>query len=100
MKPQEFKNIRQKMGLERLEFARLLGYTGSDRNNVTRIKQYEGGAGGRQIPLYIARLVWLLAAHQRRTGILPEFPGWPGYEVVSTPDPETVKKNMGGGEFY
>jgi transcriptional regulator with XRE-family HTH domain len=80
----ELKKIRQKMGLERLELARLMGYTGSDRNDITRIKQYERDA--KQVPLYIARLVWLLAAHQRRTSILPEFPGWPGYEFESKPD--------------
>ena len=88
MKAQEMKNLRQRMGLERLEFARLLGYTGSDRNDITRIRQYESGRGGKQIPLYIARLVWLLAAHQRRTGSMPEFPAWPGYEFASAPDPK------------
>lgn len=96
MTGQDFKNIRQRMGLERLAFARLLGFTGTDRNDITRIRQYEAGRDGRQVPLYIARLVWLLAAHQRRTGILPEFPGWPGYEVASTQDPEHQKEKVHG----
>jgi transcriptional regulator with XRE-family HTH domain len=82
----ELKKIREKMRLERLELARLIGYTGTDRNDVTRIKQMERGY--KQVPLTIARLVWLLAAHQRRTSILPEFPGWPGYDFISTPDAE------------
>jgi len=82
----EMKKIRDRMGLERLELARLIGYTGNDRNDESRIRKLESGA--KQIPLYIARLVWLLSAHQRRTGILPEFPGWPGYDFVSTPDAE------------
>jgi transcriptional regulator with XRE-family HTH domain len=92
MRGQDFKNIRQKMGLERIEFARLIGFTGSDRNDLTRIRQYERGHNGRQIPLYIARLVWLLSAHQRRTGILPEFPGWPGYQFETRPDPQHQKE--------
>lgn len=99
MKGQEFKNIRQSMKLERLEFARLLGYTGSERNNITRIKQYEGGRSGKQIPLYIARLVWLLASYQRRTGALPEFPAWPGYEFISAPDPDPQRQEKDHG-FY
>ena len=99
VKGQEMKNIRQRMGLERLEFARLLGYTGSDRNDVTRIRQYEAGRNGKQIPLYIARLVWLIAYYQRRIGAMPEFPHWPGYEFTSTPDPEHQKAKH-NGDFY
>jgi transcriptional regulator with XRE-family HTH domain len=86
----ELRKIREKMGLERLELARLIGYTGSDRNDIDRIKRYERDA--KQVPLYIARLVWLLAAHQRRTSILPEFPGWPGYDFQSIPDPQHQEK--------
>lgn len=90
----EMKAIRQKMGLDRVEMARLIGYTGNDRNDESRISKLESGA--KQIPLYIARLVWLLGAHQRRTGILPEFPGWPGYDFESIPDPEhQQEKNHG-----
>jgi len=86
----EMKAIRQKMGLECLEFARLVGYTGSERNVISSMKKMERGQ--KQIPLTIARLTWLLAAHQRRTGILPEFPGWPGYEFESIPDPQHQEK--------
>lgn len=80
----QLRAIREKMGLERLELARLVGYTGSERNDITRVKQMERDY--RQVPLTIARLVWLLSAHQRRTGILPVFPEWPGYDFESVPD--------------
>ena len=87
----EMKAIREKMGLERLEFARLVGYTGIDRNVLSSMKKMERGQ--KQIPLTIARLVWLLSAHQRRTGILPEFPGWPGYNFISQPDADHDPQN-------
>ncbi len=86
MKGQEFKNLRQQLGLDRLEFARLLGYTGTDRNDVTRIRQYEGSHGSKQVPLYIARFVWLCVDHKLRTGLLPLFPIWEGYEYDHNPD--------------
>lgn len=92
MTSQELKNLRQSLGLERLTFARLLGYTGTDRNDITRIRQYEGSHGRKQIPLYIARLVWLLVEHKRLTGRLPEFPAWPGYQFDHAPDPQPAKE--------
>lgn len=96
MRAQDFKNIRQQMGLNRLQFARLIGYTGTDRNDETRIKQYERGGKDRQVPLYIARLVYLLASHHKRIGELPRFPEWPGYVVKSEPDPQHQKEEADG----
>lgn len=98
MKGQEFKNLRQSLGLDRLQLARLLGYTGTDRNDVTRVRQYEGAHGKKQIPLYIARFVWLVVEHKRLTGELPLFPVWPGYEYDHTPDPG--RKEEAGSGFY
>lgn len=95
MTPQELKNLRKRLGLERLTFARMIGYTGSDRNDVTRVKRLEEKG---QVPLYIARLAWLIDAYHRRTGKFPTFPDWPGYEFVSTPDPEHHKEK--DHEFY
>jgi hypothetical protein len=85
MKSQELKNLRRRLGLERLPFARLIGYTGTDRNDVMRVKQYEEK---KQVPLYIARLVWLIAEYRRTTGRMPAFPDWQGYDYDHTPDPE------------
>lgn len=85
MKSHELKNLRKSLGLERLTFARLIGYTGTDRNDVMRVKQYEEK---KQVPLYIARLVWLIADYKRRTGRFPTFPDWPGYTFPHDPDPE------------
>lgn len=97
MKGQDLKNLRQRMGLERLQFARMLGYTGTDRNDITRIRSYENGK--KQVPLYIARLVWLLAAHHRRIRAFPEFPAWPGYEFQHDPDPQH-QEQLDGAKFY
>lgn len=55
----EFRAIRERLGLSKNQFAQELGYTGSSHNNTTLIDRYETGRG-RQIPLYIARLAWLL----------------------------------------
>lgn len=99
MKAQEFKNIRQQLGLDRVAFARLIGYTGSDRNDETRIRKYERGGKESQVPLYIARLAWMLLRHHDRTGQLPVFPEWPGYVFKSEPDPQHQKGEEDHG-FY
>lgn len=80
---------RQMNNMRRADFATLLGYTGTERNNVKRIQRYENNQ--QQIPLYIARLVWILGVWWRRAGELPPFPDWPGYEFEHTPD-DKVKK--------
>lgn len=98
MNAQEFKNSRQRLGLTRLEFARLIGYTGTDRNDETRIKKYERGGKDSQVPLYIARLVYLLVSHHKRIGELPRFPDWPGYVFKSEPDPQ--HQGVEDGSFY
>ena len=79
----ELREIRHRLQMDRLQFARLLGYTGTDRNDVMRVRRLENG---RQVPLYLARLVWLVAAWVRRTNAMPPFPEWPGYEFEHTPD--------------
>lgn len=101
MKAQEFKNLRQRLGLERLVFARLIGFTGTDRNDVTRIRQYEGsGRSSKQVPLHLARYAWMLEEHFNRTGKFPMFPDWPGYDHDHSPDPEHQKGSKNGAEFY
>lgn len=90
MKGQEMKQIRQ--------LARAIGYTGTDRNDEMRVRQYEYGK--KQIPLYIARLVWLMDREHRnavpfttppmQSGVI-RFPDWPGYEFDHTPDAVAAK---------
>lgn len=107
----EFREIRKRLGLSEAEFAEELGYTGNERNNVTAIQRYERGK--RQVPLYMARLAWLLDQINSLTPIekwtgferfdlksddgvdigrgsrwLPEWPEWTGYEFKSVPDVE------------
>lgn len=91
-------DIRGKLGLDRAAFARLIGYTGTDRNDDTRIRKYEQGK--QQIPLYIARLVWLLGELKLETSttspvtmdpwtkVVRGWPEWEGYEFEHTPDHE------------
>ncbi len=43
MTPVDFKLIRLRLGMSRIEFARALGYKGSDENNATLIKRIEHG---------------------------------------------------------
>ena len=80
----EMFEIRRRLRMDRVQFARLIGYTGTDRNDQMRVRRYENGVN--QIPLYLARLVWLVALWSRRNSELPPFPAWPGYEYEHTPD--------------
>jgi len=82
----EMAQIRVSLGLDRVAFARLIGYTGTDRNDETRIRKYEHDK--QQIPLYIARLAWLMLLRKDLTGRPPVFPEWPGYEYDHSPDPD------------
>lgn len=82
----EFRSLREKMGLDRLAMARMIGYTGTDRNDVMRIRRLENS--GEPVPLYIARLVWLIDEYSEVQGWRPHFPDWPGYEFDHTPDPQ------------
>ncbi len=82
----EMKQIRQRLGMSELQLARAIGYTGTDRNDNTRIREYERDK--KQIPLYIARLVWLIdltIGDRISAGI--GWPEWPGYDFDHTPDP-------------
>lgn len=92
----EMKRLRMEMGLDRLQLARLIGYTGTDRNDIMRIRTYEGGK--KQVPLYIARLVWIMHGWWWTTGNFPPWPTWPGYDFDHTPDQEPEKPD--GAKFY
>jgi transcriptional regulator with XRE-family HTH domain len=85
MKSRELKELRQHLGLSRLEMARLIGYTGTDRNDEMRIRKYETT---QQVPLHIARFVWLILRYWDHTGALPKFPRWSGYDFSHEPDPQ------------
>lgn len=96
----EMRAIRKRLNLDELGLARQIGYTGTDRNDITRIREYERDK--KQIPLYIARLVWLIGEtvreNLREAGQWPHaheidddgrifWPQWPGYEFDHSPDP-------------
>lgn len=83
MKGSEFRDIRRKTKLTKNEFALELGYRGNERNNCALIKRYEQER--KQIPLTVASLAWLLSLWIDKTGSLPEWPDWPGYELEKVP---------------
>lgn len=89
MQSHELRDIRRRLGLSRLELARLIGYTGTDRNDETRIRKYETTT---QVPLHIARLVDLISRWNHMFGKLPDFPNWPGYDFGHDPDPQHRKE--------
>lgn len=82
MQPNEFKAIREKLQMTRSEFAGFLGYTGSDATKKRRIRAFESGE---EIPLYIARLAWLIRRFTFDEIVMfddanrIEWPDWPGY---------------------
>jgi len=67
----QLKYIRHKFGVGRRDFALLLGYTGSDRNNDLRVRRLEAEG---QVPLYIGRLAWMIWNHYDQAGELPHWP--------------------------
>ena len=71
MTGEEFRKTREWFDLGRDEFALLIGYVGSDRNNNFRIRKMEKEE---EISLPIARLLWLIAKHKTATGELPHWP--------------------------
>lgn len=80
--------LREHMGLSKEELAKLIGYTGNPKNDANRIYNYERSD---LVPLYVARLVWLISCFHDEYGHWPDFPQWPGYDFESTPDPGHVK---------
>jgi hypothetical protein len=85
MRGSDMREIRRQLRMDRLQFARLLGYTGTDRNDAMRVRRHENSP---QVPLYLARLAWLISVWVKRTNELPPFPGWVGYDFDHTPDEE------------
>ena len=78
----------------------VVGYTGTDRNDETRIRRYENQCEKYPIPLYIARLAWLIdgvmaSAREEPPELWPEmltddgtgidWPQWPGYDYSHEP---------------
>jgi len=98
MQPAELRALRERLGLDRLQFARLIGFTGTDRNDVTRIRQYEGtGNSSKQVPLHIAKFAWLIERYwQDHDADLPDFPEWEGYDYSHEPDPQHQKERLDG----
>ena len=88
MKSMDLKKLRQRLGLDRLQFARLIGYTGTDRNDMTRVRKYENTIPP---PLHIARFAWLMEGYVIEHGRLPRFPDWDGYDVEYGPDQQREK---------
>ena len=104
MKGHEMRAIREEaLEMTELELARAIGYTGTDLNDKTRIREYERGK--KQIPLYIARLVWLMSTIAQEVERDPEeiwptcvnetgeidWPKWTGYEFDHLPDAEVLR---------
>lgn len=88
MKGAEFRAIRERLGLNEAEFASELGYTGKGKNRVKVIGDFE--ADRKRIPLYIARLAWLIdkvvESYAKTDGQAfyhdwrhINWPDWPGY---------------------
>lgn len=92
MKGSELRRIRNSMGLSHKGMADLIGFTGTNRNNANRVRKYEKED---QVPLHIARFIWLMEVFYLGSGQLPPFPDWQGYIYDHTPDPGHEKVNHG-----
>lgn len=88
MKGDEFRRIRKFFGLGKVDWMYALGYAGNKNTMYINCERYENGT--REIPLYLARYVWLVEQWGRHrlhngakseTDLLPKWPEWPGYEL-------------------
>ena len=57
----KMKEIRRAIGLTALELGRAIGYQGNDNTIEVTVYRYE--AGKREIPPWIARLIWYMDKH-------------------------------------
>jgi hypothetical protein len=92
MQSADLKKLRLRLGLDRLQFARLIGYTGTDRNDETRVRKYETTV---RPPLHIARFVDLIERWYLMFGKMPDFPDWE-YDYSHEPDPQHQKDVIDG----
>lgn len=82
MTGKEFRLVRERLKLGRSQFALLLGYVGNDRNNNLRVRRLEDEE---LVPLYIARLLWLIDQYRIEHGNLPHWPSGLKIEGESEP---------------
>ena len=93
MKGPEFRKIRKFFGLSKTDWMYQLGYSGTKNTMYLNCERYENGS--REIPLYLARYVWLLEQWGRERpplapaqSALPSWPEWHDYEK-----PEVIHGN-------
>ena len=77
MKPEEFRAIRKKFGLSEADWMYALGYAGNQNTMHLNCSRYENGT--KEIPLYLARYVWLLDVSQGRWPGPTKMPVWPEF---------------------
>lgn len=59
MTPEQFKKIRQDLGLTQWELAALLGFKGSKRNNARRIRAFESGQEQFKLPIQYSMMYFI-----------------------------------------
>lgn len=80
------------MGLTSVELGSLIGYEGNDNTKEQVIRRYENGT--KEIPLYLARYLWLLTMlrFQQQIAIradgTPFWPKWLRHKEHADVDPE------------
>lgn len=57
----EMKDIRERLDLSVVQLGRAIGYTGNRATVDVTVRRYE--LGSREIPPWIARLVWMFGKH-------------------------------------
>jgi hypothetical protein len=95
MTGKELKALRYKLGMKKLEYGRMLGFLSTQHSLAVHMHRLENQR--RPIPLYIARLAWLIdqvyemnVTIHRKIPVdpqgLPAWPHWPRYTL--DPEPE------------
>lgn len=99
MKGPEFRRIRKFFGLGKADWMYQLGYAGNKNTLFINCARYENGQ--REIPLWLARYVWLMEQWGRAQpprapaeAALPKWPEWPGYDLEERPSPPVGKISL------
>jgi transcriptional regulator with XRE-family HTH domain len=86
MSGRDMRDLRIALGMARVEFGQLLGFTGENRNIYSMVKRYEEGR--RPISPTVERLILMLGWFKEDFGYLPDLDR--GERVPETMPPEST----------
>jgi hypothetical protein len=96
MNGKDLRAIRKRLFLTKLAFGRLLGYSAERNPLVVLIHRMENGR--KPIPLYIARLAWMIDQCHQDRGHTPTWPEGLREEIIDVGHKASVVAASAGGD--